>query len=405
MKPAYLTSGNTALCCGCRACEQSCSKQAIRMEENHEGFLYPVLESALCVDCGLCQKVCPMEQSDEVKLPVGKTYAAYNKNTETRKKSSSGGIFSVIAHWVLKNEGAVYGAAFDDKLYLSHRRVTTENELSALMGSKYLQSDTTDTYQQVKQDLKSGVMVYYVGTPCQIAGLHLFLRKEYPNLITSDLVCHGIPSPKMFRVFTRTFEEKKDVRIVDYKFRDKRFNGWSCSSSSSSIDIKTGKRREYLYDDVMNAYLNAFLSGSISREVCYECPFANVHRSGDLTIADYWGVRNFHPQMDYKDGVSLIIVNTTKGETILRNISKELELVESQLDWAVEENINIKQPTVRPAARSSSYTRAFDSPGDFVRSHYSKKRFKQRCIFELKRCIKANETIYTAFKFIKRKIQ
>ena len=214
-------------CCGCRACEQVCPKQAIVMETDDEGFLYPKIDACKCINCGLCNKVCPIEVGNiSVEHPLA-VYAAQYQNNKVLNNSSSGGIFSLIANYVFSKYGVVYGAAFDDDMYLQHIRITDIEELNKLRGSKYVQSDIEDTYKQAKTDLENGALVYFTGTPCQIQGLKLFLRKHYANLLTTDLVCHGTPSYKVFANTLREIEAKKHGRIYSYLFRDKSVGGWS----------------------------------------------------------------------------------------------------------------------------------------------------------------------------------
>ena len=390
-------------CCGCRACELACPKSAIKMEQNAEGFLYPVVDENLCINCGICNTVCPIEQCDKYKNEPIKVYAAYNLNQKARKKSSSGGIFIAIAKEILNRKGRVYGAAFDDKLNLYHIGIENELNLDKLIGSKYIQSDTLDSFRKIKQDLIENKWVYFVGTPCQVAGLKTFLRKEYGRLITSDLVCHGVPSIKIFKIFVDVLEKKWFGKIIDYKFRDKRINGWSCSSSSALSISQKGKRQEHMYDKIMNSYQAAFLSGSINREACYKCPFACKKRIGDITIADYWGVKAVFPNIDYRDGVSVISLNTNKAISLFDNIKSNLYYHESQYEIAAKagNNHQMLHPSQRPEYRNSAYKDALSDPERFIRSFYSKNETKHYLIFTAKKLIKSNDLIYKYFKSLK----
>lgn len=399
MRTRYLETGNKQLCCGCRACEQICPPKAISMHIDGEGFIYPAVDVQTCINCGLCSKVCPIDNADKVKQAIGKYYVAVNRNHSELLKSSSGGVFSVIADYVIQNGGVVYGAAFQDGLHLKHIRITKKEDLDKLRGSKYVQSDTADTYNCVRKDLRDGKLVYYVGTGCQVAGLRLFLRKDYNSLILSDLVCHGTPSDKMFHVFVDKLQDNRNLILDDYKFRDKRVNGWSCSSSSSS-----GSKTIW-YDKIMNAYTNAFLSGSINREVCYECPFACGNRTGDITLADYWSVRKHHPSIDYQFGVSCIAVNTEKGKKIIETLSKEIILEKSKYEWAIDENHNLEGKTPRPKERTTAYEEAFSHPNEFIRKFVDKDDVKKHILFTLKRMIKSNERLYQFLRTVKKKIR
>lgn len=406
-RSAFLVDcSDESLCCGCRACEQVCSKKAISIKVNAEGFLYPAVDETLCVNCGLCSIVCPIENPTKVKVFPKATYAAHSINRSDRKNSSSGGVFSVIAKFVLEKKGCVYGAAFDENLYLKHVRIVDEYQLPRLMGSKYIQSDVGNCYQQVKKDLNDGLWVYFVGTPCQVAGLKLFLRKDYDLLITSDIVCHGTPSIKIFNVFTNVLEKKWNAKIVDFKFRDKRVNGWSCSCSCVT-ENERGKRTEHLYDRVMNAYLDAFLSGNMNRECCYKCPFADESRTGDFTLADYWGVKKVFPELDCQDGISVMTMNSEKAQQMMLEMKDNIGLIESNYRVAAQAggNHQMLTPCVRSEKRDDIYRLAFSDGKSFIESFYRKKELKRKMLFYAKRIVRMNETLYTFLRGMKKKLE
>lgn len=364
------------LCFECRACEQICSRKAISMLEDKDGFSSPSVDSGKCVDCGLCLKVCPAIHADEMKQQPNSVYAVQLKEKETLRKSSSGGVFSLIAEYVIAVGGIVFGAAWDESLQLHHIGVETIDALQKLRGSKYVHSDIGNTYIQVRDNLKLGRYVYYTGTPCQIAGLKLFLRKDYPNLITSDLVCHGTPSQKIFNLFVDKMEKEQNVKLIDYQFRDKKVFGWSCSSSSSSINNVTGKKKYHYYDQNMVGYFQAFIQGHITREDCYKCPFACPNRVSDITLADYWDISNHQPDFpNQREGVSLVIVNTAKGEKLLESLKDKVILRESSLNEALAtSNHNLKAPTPRPSERDNSYNEAFSDFDGFCNKYVAMAR-------------------------------
>lgn len=379
------------LCLECRACEQICSKHAISMQENAEGFSYPKIDMDKCVDCGLCVKVCPAIHADDIKNKSCDVYAAQLKDKTILKKSSSGGVFSLIAEHVIASGGIVFGAAWDEHLQLRHIGVEAIDALQKLRGSKYVHSDIGNTFVQARDNLKSGRLVYFTGTPCQIAGLKLFLRKDYTNLITSDLVCHGTPSQKLFNLFVKSMEKDRNVRLIDYQFRDKKVFGWSCSSSSSSINRETGKKKYHFYDKNMVGYFQAFIKGHITREDCYNCPFACPERVSDITLADYWDISSLHPEFpNRREGVSLILINSTKGRNLLDLLEKNVILCKSTLASALKtSNHNLKAPTPRPSERDEAYTEAFSDfesfrdkyadmarPEDYYRKVYRNNKIK-----------------------------
>lgn len=378
-------------CIECNACAQVCKAKAIILKPNEEGFSYPVVDTDRCSDCGLCVKVCPALNSGSIKNPAGKFYAAQNKNKSVLAQSSSGGLFSAIAENVIAKGGIAYGAAWDKNLCLHHTGIADVKELYKLRGSKYVHSEIGNTYIEVRENLKKGREVYFVGTPCQVAGLKLFLRKDYTNLITSDLICHGTPSQKIFNMFVRQMAIDRNETIIDYNFRDKRVFGWTCASSSSSSVDSRGRNHYIYYDRNMRSYFNAFLNGHITRQECYECPFACMERVGDITLADYWGIRKHHPEFpDIKEGVSMIIVNTTKGEQMLKEVESNLVLANSTVEHVLNTtNHNLHSPTPKPKEREGSYLRAFsdfiafrdyylvgNKPESYYRKFYFKKKIK-----------------------------
>ncbi|MCR5569133.1 MAG: Coenzyme F420 hydrogenase/dehydrogenase, beta subunit C-terminal domain [Paludibacteraceae bacterium] len=379
-------------CIECRACVQVCAKTAISMIPNEEGFSYPSVDTNACSDCGLCTTVCPILHAEELKFPTGSIYAAQSKDERTLLKSSSGGIFSCIAECVLKKNGIVYGAAWDESLQLRHIGVDSSEGLDKLRGSKYVHSEIGDTYKEIRRALSSGRWVYFVGTPCQVAGLKSFLRKNYDTLLTSDLICHGTPSQMLFNKFVSQMEKERGQKVIDYKFRDKKIMGWTCASSSSFCKDIRGNVHYLYYDRNMRAYFRAFLNGHITRYDCYECKFACPTRVGDITLADYWGIQQQHPEFpQIRKGVSLLIVNSHQGENILNEIKKDLVLLESSMDKVRQTtNHNLYAPTPKPEGRKDSYKLAKkdfiafrdlylkgDKPEGYFRKIYIKKRIKQ----------------------------
>lgn len=337
-------------CCGCSACVQRCPKQCISLREDAEGFLYPEVDTSHCVNCGLCEQVCPELHADAERRPL-QTFAAINPDAGVRLASSSGGVFTVLAEQVIDAGGVVFGAAFDAHWEVRHRYAETREELAAFRGSKYVQSVIGDTFLQAERFLKSGRQVLFSGTPCQIAGLRRFLRRDYDHLLCVDFVCHGVPSPGVFRAYlaeemtkiARKGEKKyrfafstipsipkADVlaarlgcRIDDIRFRDKT-NGWKKYRFALSLSRASaaGEKIQFcaLNSFTENAFMQAFLRDLILRPSCYACP-AKCFRSGsDLTLGDYWGVEREAPHLDDDGGTSLVFVNSERGQHFLSSL-------------------------------------------------------------------------------------
>lgn len=340
----------TNKCTGCGMCEKLCPKNAISLRENKEGFLEPFIDNKKCINCGLCKKRCPQNSDVELEKYKQKVYAVNSKNKEIIKNSSSGGIFGVIANYVLENGGLVCGAAYDDNLVVKHIFIDNTEKLTKIQESKYVQSNTLFTFSECKKYLENNKKVLYCGTPCQIAGLKKYLNKDYDNLITIDLICHGVTSPLLFKKYIDYLEKKYKDKIQEYHFRTKDKNGWS-------LENKIVFKNKQIYNSCkLDKYYTAFLSGNYYREACYECKYANDRRIGDITIGDFWGIELFHKDFtNYKDGVSAVIINSKKGQQIFNSIKKNINYVESSIDKVKKKNHNLNMPTIRQNCRNDVY--------------------------------------------------
>lgn len=389
----YINNHKSEDCCGCKACSQICAHKAITFKPDNEGFEYPELDETACINCGLCEAVCPMTNAESVKNEEGTAIAIQNNNLQDLKASSSGGGFIAIAKYVISKGGVVYGAAYYDKNKVRHQRVECNEDLIKLTGSKYVQSDIADTYIQAKNDLRNGRFVYFTGTPCQVAGLKLFLKKEYQNLLTSDLICHGTPSVKIFQNTVNHIKDKVGGELLDYSFRDKKIHGWSCSSSSS---WQKGNKEYYLkYSKDMEAYFKAFISGELMRMNCYQCPFATRKRVGDITLADFWGVRKEHPEFrNIRNGVGLVLVNTQKGREVYDVLKEEFYSMSIPMDMASEHNHNLHAPTPLTEGRKDSYKLAFVHYDTFVDKYYKGSFLKERLKIEFEYFIRKHDSIF-----------
>lgn len=360
---------NNTICCGCGACEQICSKHAISMRPNKEGFLYPKLEESLCVDCGLCSKICPELHAADSLNPTGYPLAAQAKANKVLDKSSSGGIFSVVAEYVLNNGGVVVGAELTENMKVRHVIVDNVRELNKLCGSKYAQSNTSNIYKSVKELLQQGRFVFFTGTPCQVSALKLFLRRPFENLLTADLICHGVPSPLMFNMIVEYLEKKYKGKVMDYQFRSKKLTGWSRVSACTMLI--NGKIKHIYYNEMMRAFFQAFLDGHVLRMDCYQCPFTRTERAGDFTMADFWSLMSTNPKFPRQHrGVSMILVNTEKGQSILDACLDKIYMEPSDLDVILAGyNYQLKHPTELTSERSTIFDFLQKYPEDFINKY------------------------------------
>lgn len=308
------------LCSGCGACMNSCPKNAIKLVPDAEGFVRPRVHSMDCTGCKTCIRICPVLHAESHPSPQQNplaVYAGWNKDESIRLASSSGGIFSALAISTLKKGGTVYGAAMGENLRVRHIRITTPEELSTLRGSKYIQSDTGWIYRTVKKDLKEGLPVLFSGTPCQIAALHQYLKRAYPLLLCVDIICHGVPSPKLFQEYIRLRESGEENRkVTSVQFRDKRV-GWKSFSMVCRFGDGKAAYAETLHRDL---FMQGFLGNFCLRPSCYACAAHKERRHADITLGDFWGVDLHMPELDDDKGTSLIFIHSAKGESIWREI-------------------------------------------------------------------------------------
>lgn len=320
-----ITITDKSQCCGCSACAQRCPKQCISMQMDNEGFLYPQVDISKCIDCHLCEKVCPVINQYEARTPLN-VYAAKNSDDEVRHQSSSGGIFTLLAEQTIKDGGVVFGACWDKEWNVKHDSVDNISDLYRFRSSKYLQSVIGDNYLKAEHFLKTGRKVMFTGTPCQIAGIKHFLRKEYDNLLTVEVICHSVPSPGVWQQYLTTRLntlkwEKSDIRNIS--FRDKK-TGWK--TYSFVIENKDGN--SFIELSSKNAFMRGFLADLYTRPSCHACPAKQLKSGSDITLGDFWSIESLMPEIDDDKGVSAIIVNSDKGKQVLHNINVELHEVQ-----------------------------------------------------------------------------
>ena len=340
-------------CTGCSACANSCPKSAITMEESREGFLFPIVDSSKCIGCGLCERTCPIISKDcktDNLFPLA--YALWS--VPDREFSSSGGAFSAFARYVVENSGVVFGAVLCEDFHVRHVYVDTLEGLPKLRGSKYIQSEVSASFNEVKRFLSQNRKVLFVGTPCQIAGLKAFLKRDYENLLLLDLVCHGVPSYKVFasyidKLVVRKQWNRDDVKDFDFRRRD----GWD---KTAYVFVKNKRKAIYGVDAL---FTEAFDAASIFRESCYLCNYSTLPRTGDCTIADFWGLglHGIPFRQDVSKGVSLVLVNTRKGEESLKQL-KNVFVEKRPLAEALVENHNLSCRT-EPYPRREELIHAF----------------------------------------------
>lgn len=396
-------------CCGCWSCIQRCPKQCITLREDEEGFLYPQVDESVCIDCGLCEKVCPVINQSSEREPL-EVLAAKNPNEEIRRESSSGGIFTMLAESVIDEGGIVFGACFDEDWEVVHRSADTKGDLKKFRGSKYLQSKVLNTYKEAEVQLKKGRKVLYSGTPCQIAGLKRFLRKDYDNLLSVDFICHGVPSPGVFRTYLREELKRmtarqgggkntvllpciplvtesdgldcKGLEIKSISFRDKR-NGWKKFGFALVLSEATAEGENSVllsYSPLnKNLFLRGFLRDLYLRPSCYACPTKHLKSGSDITLGDWWGIAALKPELDDDRGVSAVTLNTEKGKSTLHSLKAELHTM------PYEDLVKYNPALVRSAAVPKNRNAFFAQDG---MTFEGKIKVLAHIPFSLKRAIK-----------------
>ncbi len=309
---------NSAECTGCGACMNACPVDAIKMKPNSEGFLFPSIDHDKCIHCGKCVGSCPALEYTLHPESQRECYAVM-ANDKIRMKSSSGGVFTLLAQYILKKGGFVCGAAWDENWSVSHKIISSEEQLDDLRRSKYVASDTGRSYTQIKELLDNGKLVLFSGCPCQVAGLQKFLGKNYENLLTIDIVCHGVPSPKAFQRYLKEIAKGEKIQYINFREKE---HGWG-----SYITIHTDSGRVYHNNCYKDPWYVAFLNGLSRRYACGTCHFAQFDRSGDITLGDFWGIGKYYPAYDDQKGTGLVLVNTEKGRHIFKKISSSLKLL------------------------------------------------------------------------------
>lgn len=344
-------------CNGCGACEQICSQNCIQMKRDEEGFLYPQIDYSLCVDCQACKEVCKMTDL-KLKSNLKIVYAVKNKKDNIRLESSSGGAFYAFASKIIDEEGVVFGAVYDKDFSVYHRSVDNLEDLKLLMKSKYVQSDTRNTYKEVREFLNSERLCLYTGTPCQIAGLKAYLKNDTKNLICISIICHGVPSPEIWKRYLSFLKGRYgEDEIKSINCREK-YWGWR----DFSLEIKFP---EHIYHKIYteDLYMKGFMQNLYLRPSCYSCRAKGAGQNADIIIGDYWGIEQCHPELDDRKGVSAVVLNSEKGVRLFQSIKDEFDFVPSTYEQVIREN-DVLEGSVSRENRRKEFYKEFYATGE-----------------------------------------
>lgn len=343
---------NKTKCCGCEACKNICPKQCINMKADEEGFNYPSIDRDVCINCHLCEKICPILNTSK-RNGVIKAVAFQHHNTETRLQSASGGAFSAIAEYVLERNGVVYGVVFSSTWKIVHTRAESKNELYKMRGSKYVQSEINSAYCDCKNDLKNNRLVCFSGTPCQIEGLLNYLGGNNDHLITVDLVCHGVSSPKVWSIYLDDIIRKQGATIVEYSFRSKKtgYHDFGTEIQFSNGECiythDKGEKKDFMH----LAYFNEICS----RPSCHDCAFKTLERRSDFTLFDLWHMSDFDEQHEDDKGTTAVFVHSLKGRNIIDSLALKHVIVDINPQKAMRLDGNNIEFSMRPNKRREEF--------------------------------------------------
>lgn len=371
MENKYLLYGNKKDCNGCGVCTLVCPKKCIHMKEDEEGFFYPVIDEKECIHCNRCKNICSNYNLNE---ELGKAYMAINTSEVERKNSASGGMFILLAKYVINHGGVVSGVKYDENLVAKHDFAETIEQCKDFMGSKYTRSKIDGIYPKVKEILEGNRYVLFTGTPCQIAGLKTYLQRDYEKLITCEIICHANPSPKVFEKYKKQLEKIKNKKIINIAFRSKE-NGWK--NSIPIIEYEDGEKEEE------SSFYDAFVAELFNRPSCHACEFSSIKRNSDFTIGDFWGIESIEPTWNDNKGISLLIVSTKKAEKILLEMKPYMKLKEVNIEEAFSYNHNQNEPMNK---NRKKFFRKIDKEEDIIK--YMKKYIKGNLIIRIKGKVK-----------------
>jgi len=350
-------------CTGCAACKDVCPKQCITMQPDDLDALHPVVDESICINCGLCEKTCPNNRELSYKLPH-KVLAAWSNNNEVRRTSASGGIACELYHYWIKNGGVATGVVFDRVEGCHFILLENESDIKAVQNSKYTFSDTAGIYKVVKQKLQAGISVLFIGVPCQVAGLYGFLKKEYDNLTTVDIICHGMPPATYLEQHIKSIEDKKKEYTHQLFFRDPKYYTYTFTFTLKNIKGKEFYNKKVLTRD---NYQLGYHRALIYRENCYSCNYARKERISDLTIGDFSGLGRFAPFEYDKHNVSCILENTDKGAALLKKLKGVLSMYERPACEAFEVEKQLKLPSAKHNGRYC-FEQVYNKTHDYVKA-------------------------------------
>ena len=359
-------------CYGCAACNSICPTNAIEMKPDNEGFLYPNIIKESCINCGLCQKVCPFKEltHSSDKLPNPLVYAVKHKDDHVRMNSTSGGVYTALSDVVIRSSGKVYGVKFDNEVNVIHSEAITFEERNKFRGSKYVQSDMKDVFHIIKKQLKSNCIVFFTGTPCQVAAVVKYINQiglKSDRLITNDIVCHGVSSPLLWSNYLEFIERDKKLKSYTFRYKEKGWRGYNIKA-----EFVNGKSKINTPDIKIYSYI--YSSNLALRPSCYYCKFANLKRPSDITIGDFWGIEKIMPEIDDDKGVSLVLINTSKGKEIFEKAMNDLEVWKSNVYDCLQPNLI--RPTERPDKREQFWRDYYEKGFKYIAKKYGGYNFK-----------------------------
>ncbi|MDK0927600.1 Coenzyme F420 hydrogenase/dehydrogenase, beta subunit C-terminal domain [Clostridium perfringens] len=362
-------------CCGCSACVNICPKNAILMKKDKEGFLYPIVDLKKCINCNLCEEVCNFKKNKVESKEKTIVYAAKNIDNKVRDISTSGGIFTALAEFVLMNNGIVFGAAFDKDLNVIHDKIFVKKDIIRMNGSKYVQSDLKSTFKEVEKYLNEKRIVLFSGTPCQVDGLKSYLLRKNINLdmlLLCDIVCHGVPSPKIWNDYLFFLKNKLKMDIIDYKFRDKK-QGWH--GANIRVTLENGK--EIINKEYLKIYTNLYFSHVMTRPSCHNCKYTDIKRNSDITIGDFWGIEKINPKFDDNNGVSLLLIHSEKGKKFFENIKNNITFEKSNTIDCLQPQL--EYPTSQSKFRDKFWDDYYLNGFKYIIKSYAGYNFKSIC--------------------------